>query len=209
MILRFLRKEFWTFLFATGLACALNIIMYMSGLVNSSPKYQEAMERFSSLPWYQLVFLALIVAPVIEETIFRGVFFGLPKYAIKLITGRCHMRIVMFLAVFSSLLFGIYHGNVVQGIYAFLMGMGLCYTYECCGGLFWSMTFHFFANSFSIIAGSLVNQSSLLMVKIVAIAVSIVFVVLGEFGLKRIYYERLALSLIKERMRDGEIVIEE
>ena len=45
-------------------------------------------------------------------------------------------------AVVSALMFGIYHGNLVQGIYAFLIGMLLCLVYERTGRLLAAALFH-------------------------------------------------------------------
>lgn len=71
----------------------------------------------------RFLFTTLILAPVVEEGIFRALIFGGLR------------RIVHFLpaAVVSSLAFGIYHGNWIQGSYAFLTGMILAWGYEDSG----------------------------------------------------------------------------
>ncbi len=92
---------------AMGMACAFNVILAVSGLTELSPKYKEAEDLFSSLPVGQLAFLALIVAPLLEELIFRGAFFGLPRHVIKLITGSRSMTITLVFAIISAILFGV------------------------------------------------------------------------------------------------------
>ena len=58
-----------------------------------------------------LIFI-IIIAPFIEEILFRGIVQKpLEKY------GK------LFAITISSILFAIYHGNLIQGIYAFLCGM--------------------------------------------------------------------------------------
>ena len=54
--------------------------------------------------------------PFCEEAFFRGILF------------RESARVLPFIyaAVFSSLLFSVYHGNLSQGIYAFIMGLYFC-----------------------------------------------------------------------------------
>lgn len=52
------------------------------------------------------------------------------------------VRARMAAAAASSLMFGIYHGNPVQGIYAFLIGLLLCLVYERTGKLTAAVLFH-------------------------------------------------------------------
>lgn len=80
--------------------------------------------------------LSCILSPLIEELIFRkGVFLGLRKripYAPA--------------AALSSFLFAIFHMNMLQGTYAFLMGMIMCALYEEDGGFRAPLAFHIGAN---------------------------------------------------------------
>ena len=74
---------------------------------------------YSTNIWLELAVLGLIV-PITEELIFRGVVYERMK--------RCFsMKMAAFL---SGLFFGVYHGNVSQGIYAFLLGLQLVYEKE-------------------------------------------------------------------------------
>lgn len=65
--------------------------------------------------------MTLLLAPVVEEGIFRLLLYG------RLLRDRLG---VLEAAVLSSLAFGIYHGNWIQGVYGFLMGMILAWGYE-------------------------------------------------------------------------------
>ena len=58
--------------------------------------------------------------PFLEEVLFRQIIFGTLRNRFSFAVS----------AVVSSLCFGIYHMNVVQFIYAFLMGLILAYVYE-------------------------------------------------------------------------------
>lgn len=62
----------------------------------------------------------LLLAPAVEEGVFRVLVFGGLR------------RFLHFLpaAVVSSLAFGLYHGNWIQGLYAFFTGMILAWGYE-------------------------------------------------------------------------------
>lgn len=68
----------------------------------------------ASASWVMLVSVFLL-APVGEELLFRGVLLGYCK--------RCMPAAAAILL--QGLLFGVYHGNLVQGIYAFVLGSAL------------------------------------------------------------------------------------
>ena len=47
----------------------------------------------------------------------------------------------------TSLLFGLYHMNPIQGIYGFIMGLLMVYLYEYFGSFLWPVLVHMLANS--------------------------------------------------------------
>ncbi len=69
--------------------------------------------------WLEAIVL-LIASPVMEDLFFRGIMYGRLKELLPNIIA----------AVVSSLLFGIYHGNLAQGIYGFILGLYLCLVME-------------------------------------------------------------------------------
>lgn len=83
---------------------------------------------------FSMFLYASILAPVSEELIFRGyILQTLRPYGKK------------FAVVFSAFLFGIFHGNLLQTPYAFLMGLVLGYvTVEYHIG--WAVSLHVFNN---------------------------------------------------------------
>lgn len=83
-----------------------------------------------------LALYSIIIAPVSEELIFRGVTL---KYAAK--------AMPLFLAnIFQAFLFGVFHGNVVQGIYAFAVGLFCGYVCLKGGSIYLSILFHMLFN---------------------------------------------------------------
>ncbi len=61
--------------------------------------------------WIMLVAVCLL-APIVEEFMFRGL---VQRYALKFMP-------VVPAIILQGLLFGLYHGNIVQGVYAFILG---------------------------------------------------------------------------------------
>ena len=90
----------------------------------------------------------------------------------------------MWVAVMiSALLFGLYHGNLVQGIYAFIMGCLLALVYEWTGSFVAPVLFHMIANHLSDITyefesiNKLVYSSIGAVISIVLLIVSILILI--------------------------------
>lgn len=88
-----------------------------------------------------LVLLAVVVAPITEELIFRA---GIYRF----LKGRFTAR---FALIFSSLFFAFMHFNLVSFIPLFLLGMLLCRSYERTGNILIPIIFHAFFNANTIL----------------------------------------------------------
>ena len=120
-------------------ACAvlgLNILLELSGVIQLSESYQSVQaNQFSTNLLLGLLCYGLIT-PIAEELIFRGVVYGYLRR-------MTYLKIAM---IFSALLFGMYHGNLVQGIYGTLMGCLMVYAYEYFGSIKAAVIVHIIAN---------------------------------------------------------------
>lgn len=102
------------------LSLGINYIFFISGFTQSSEQYQQVAKSQFALPlWLACIFYG-ILSPVVEETVFRGIVYR----ALYRNTGK------MIALAGSAVLFGIFHGNVVQMVYAGLMGGVLAYVYQ-------------------------------------------------------------------------------
>ena len=102
-----------------GTALGLNLFLDLAGFVDKSAAYQTVIsDHYSANFWLGLISTG-IVAPVCEELIFRGVVFNRFK---RLLNPKAAMLI-------SAVLFGFYHMNPVQEVYAFLIGCLIAYAY--------------------------------------------------------------------------------
>lgn len=109
-----------------GINCMMQIVYELAPQVLES--YQQLMESagMGVNSWTNAA--AVILAPLGEELIFRGVAF---HYARKAVSDMKNARAAFWIAnVIQALLFGIYHMNLVQGIYAFFIGLVLGYLCE-------------------------------------------------------------------------------
>ena len=87
--------------------------------VGSLAAFEAAMKPATAQPAAFMV-VTLFTAPLAEELLFRAFLYGW----IRQCTG------FWLSAALSSLAFGLYHGNWVQGTYAFILGMILAWGYE-------------------------------------------------------------------------------
>ena len=89
--------------------------------------------------WWLLLWLG-IVAPIAEEMIFRWLVY---------LRIRDHFPVWTSILI-TSALFGIYHMNVPQGLYAFLLGIFFAWALEMTGNIWASALLHCGANAFSL-----------------------------------------------------------
>lgn len=93
----------------------------------------------SSVAW--IIISTLVIAPLLEELIFRWLIFGL-----------CRKKLNFWIsAAISSVLFGLYHMNLVQGIYAGIVGMLFCYINEKFQNITSTMVCHMSANALMLL----------------------------------------------------------
>lgn len=104
-----------------GAALLLNYLAGLAQLTARDETYQEVAAVQYAVPlWLGLVAYG-IVSPIVEESIFRGILY---------LKCRRYLGKPVLAAVFSALLFGVLHGNLVQGAYGFLMGLVIIWFYE-------------------------------------------------------------------------------
>lgn len=98
---------------AGALGVALNNFIAMTPLVQASTGFQTANENFFAGEIWLEILASCVIVPVAEELLFRGVIL---KRASVMAGERMGI-------VFSALLFGLIHMNLVQFVYAALLGI--------------------------------------------------------------------------------------
>lgn len=104
----------------------------------SSTDAVQVLAGMDSMVW-KLIFPVLI-GPMFEELFFRKALIDyLSPYGER------------FALIFSALSFGLFHGNLVQFLYAFLIGLVFAYIYLRTGQIRWTMLLHILVNFMGII----------------------------------------------------------
>ncbi len=121
---------------SASLALGMNGVLSIVELYRFSPAFQEISEFQVHTPIWLGILEFGVLAPLGEEVVFRGVVYGQLKRASN----------VPVALVLSALLFGLYHGNLVQFVYAGTLGLAMALVYEVYGSLLLSVLFHAVAN---------------------------------------------------------------
>ncbi len=107
------------------------------GIVFDSPDMQTPTSPLGMVAFFLQV---AFVPAFVEEFAIRGVvMMPLRKYG------------NVFAIVVSSLIFGLMHGNVVQAVFAFIVGLGLGYLVITTGSMWTGVIIHFLNNLFSCV----------------------------------------------------------
>ncbi len=125
-----------------GVALQVLISMCLNAIYPLLPKaltdeYNALMETLlGGNAWLSLL-VTVILAPLAEELLFRGV------------TMKKAEKIMPFIVanILQAMLFGIYHGNLIQGTYAFAMGLVLGFIVEYFHSIWASILLHAFVNA--------------------------------------------------------------
>lgn len=129
------REQLWNLpVFIMGAAClmvGLNLLIYLLQLNLLSETFGQIAGSQASVPVWCGILLYGAAAPLAEEVVFRGVIYErsrrvMPVWAAMLLSG---------------VIFCVYHGNLVQGIYAAALGVILAWLYET-NGLHAAVIFH-------------------------------------------------------------------
>jgi len=125
---------------------ASDLISYLVDLTNLSsvdPAYQQVAQALSMPSVPVQIFAVVIFGPIAEELVFRGLIFRRLRDYLN----------PMWAILISGVAFGVYHGNLVQGIFAGLLGMLLALVYEKSGTIIVPIAAHMGNNLMSVLAG--------------------------------------------------------
>ena len=129
-------------LFTFAIAELCSSLIDLVGISRIFTSYQESAESmFQGQNPLLLIITTVILGPLTEEMVFRG----LTYRRIRSYVG------VRKAILFSALLFGIYHMNIVQFLFAFVVGCLFAWLYEKSGTLLVSIGAHMLINLYAAI----------------------------------------------------------
>lgn len=159
-----------------GFCLVSNLSIIWTGITSEAYRQAEAV-LFAPDIWLQILLIGFFI-PITEELIFRGLCFG-----------RLREQMGFWAAaVLTSLLFGWFHGNIVQGIYAFFGGLLMAWGYEQFHSLKAAYSVHAGSNLFSlwISSGSLgIFLGNNKAIQVVGFLIGMLFLLIGVFRIKK------------------------
>ena len=123
-------------------ACVLgNQLISMANLPQMSDSFINLENMLFSTGLIPEIAVIGVLVPIVEELIYRGLVFRRMRDLISFVPAM----------VLSAVLFALVHGNLVQGLYAFGVGLLMALVYEFSGSLFASILLHITANTCSVL----------------------------------------------------------
>lgn len=122
-----------------GIALSIVLSILIDFLTQLFPSYEEVSNRITSQTSSILNIMCIVVlVPIYEEIIFRGIIFNHLKENYK----------IGIAIVVQALVFGIEHGNIVQSIYTFILGIVLALMYMYFNSIYANIMLHMIFNLF-------------------------------------------------------------
>ena len=112
--------------------------------------YTDTQQIFEGGGFLIQLLTAGIVAPIVEELIFRGLVYRRTK----------KMTGTIAAAILSAALFGVFHGNWVQAPYAFIIGIVAVFVYEKFKSIVAPIMLHMSANILSVLIMTLASSDT-------------------------------------------------
>ncbi len=174
-----LKNILFIIVIAAAFGFSLNNIISMSPLVELSEGYEQANMGFYGSTMTLELIGAGILTPILEELVFRGIIYNSLKKISKTLTAT----------VISALIFAFVHFNIVQFVYAFLVGMVLAVIMEKSRHVYGAMIGHITANVIAVIRTETGILQNTLDKSIFAWIISVLVLIIG-LVLLWFYYKR-------------------
>ena len=147
-------------------------VMNLFGVYPISPDFTSPVEPAAAI---LNVISIVIVAPIFEELVFRGVIMqSFRRYGDK------------FALVISALLFALFHGNLVQAPNAFIMGLVIGFFVLKTGSLWTGISIHFANNLISTIFNEITVNIPVAAQNATYMILQVIYCILGVIGVSLI-----------------------
>lgn len=123
------------------ISIGLNNLISMSPLISLSEGYAAASADFYGSTLALELIGSAVLTPILEEMLYRGILYHRMREMMGIVPS----------VLLSSLIFGLIHFNLVQFVYAFLLGIVLALFVERTGHFYASAAAHMVANLLAVI----------------------------------------------------------
>lgn len=186
-------KEYVIIFFSAIGACVfLNNIISVSGLSSIDKRFNDSIKMIytNNIP-IQLIAAGIII-PIIEELIFREIMFRRLRATYNTVAA----------IIISSLAFAIFHGNITQGVYAFILGVFIAYVYAERESLFLCIMIHIMANITSILMSTDMFERIFFSNIFIVILITLISLILWAFAIFYLVINDFKINT--EEVKEGE-----
>lgn len=147
-------------MFLTGVTAgvAMNNVIAMTALKEMSGAFQEVNENFFAGGIWIEILGACLITPILEEMLYRSVVYGrisdlmiLKAHGETQEQEQQNKKNRIYAMFFTAVIFGAMHMNIVQFIYAAILGMMLAWFVEKSGHLYGAIVAHIGANLIAVL----------------------------------------------------------
>lgn len=181
-------------LFCVGLGLFFNcVISYLvmlvslvlpEGIVNS---LLESTDAVSTGTFWVLLIGTGILVPIMEEIIFR--------HGVHGVLSRSNTVVAY---IVSSLLFGLIHGNLIQGCYAAVLGFVCAFLFEKGKNLWYPIIIHMTINTLSVFVSHFAQQGDIIMISAGVVGLAIIIFMLLKVDDVRSLFKKSNVADLKE-----------
>lgn len=159
----------------TEIVASFILTFILKFMPNTQQSYSDSLAPLLDIT-STVIIATVFFAPIVEEIVFR--FF--------ILEGAKRFMPFVFANLIQAALFGIYHRQLVQGIYAFIIGFFIGYLRKICGNFFYGIIFHMTLNALGLYINVIIPSTTPLVVEVVIFTVSTVLLIISTLKLKRI-----------------------
>ena len=141
-------------------------------IAGAAEQYESSMQSLFQQSWVSILYVVLL-APIGEECIFRGLTYQYTKKAIPAAAAN----------VLQAALFGVYHMSLVQGLYAFVMGLVFGYVVYKLKSLWPAIFLHVILNITGLLLNEYASEDMTLFAKVLILTVSVIAGICAVRGL--------------------------
>ncbi len=119
-----------------GISLGLNLLLELLGVTDKVGVYAQMQENKNVAALPLAIMAYVICGPIAEEIMFRGIVYNRMKKYMGMLASM----------IFSSLIYGFYNGSLLQGGYAFVIGLLIAFLYEALGSFYVPIIVHITAS---------------------------------------------------------------
>ncbi len=182
-----MRPYLLTAVLSAGFTLAANLFVNAVGMFNYAQDYVAIARQMYSEPLYMQVLAIALLVPMAEELMFRGLIY-------ERMRGFMSEKNAI---IVTSVLFGFYHGNWIQIVYAFFFSLLMFFVYNKCGDFKSPLLFHIISNTSALCLNQL-NLSTTMQFSVGIVATVLIGITAFNIMRKETYCERIELDIFNQ-----------